>query len=328
MKKFLGIAISAIILALVAVIILQNYGVIKSNTTLYTKDQIDQAYKDGFADGCESEENYKNQIASLKNQLEEKINALAIAQAEAGKVPGLETKISELEKEISDLKAIILYYQELLSIEKPEEIVTVTFYFNNQVYSSIVTGKNSVLPYTPDYEQIEKEGYRFFGWIDSNNNELDLTTQVFEQNTSLYANVEENFSNKEAVVFASPTNSWLWLKSEEVVVLISIDSRDDIESRLYLCQDGKITNEYSEEHFKGILQDVNFEKFSINVEDLNLYKNLAKYLSSNIDKEFEFIDLVEFDILIPDSRVGYVQVQYFEDASDMTILNYYIQNYS
>ena len=106
-----------------------------SGTALYTKEDVDNAYKDGF----DTAVNDKNELLA---QIEELKTLLDSREVELQRLYGIEDendarklRIEELEKEIAQLNKNIAYYEEFVQQIEESGKVLATFMFDGEIYA-------------------------------------------------------------------------------------------------------------------------------------------------------------------------------------------------
>ena len=208
-KKWLIAVFSVLLLAGIAlgvVWMVDNWSAITSNTTLYTQEDLDNAYNQGLDDaGYDVIIQYQEQIAGLQTELQNKeitIGNLTDQLNDALENGGLkDEQIEDLMQNIADLQADITakqeqieelqddikYYEELLEAYADSDKLRVTFTMvdngKERNYDVQVVEPNSYLSevVTPDRADFE-------GWALTKGGELidDLTTIQVTENMTIY----------------------------------------------------------------------------------------------------------------------------------------------
>ena len=208
-KKWLIAVFSVLLLAGIAlgvVWMVDNWPAITSNTTLYTQEDLDNAYNQGLDDaGYDVIIQYQEQIAGLQTELQNKeitIGNLTDQLNDALENGGLkDEQIEDLMQNIADLQADITakqeqieelqddikYYEELLEAYADSDKLRVTFTMvdngKERNYDVQVVEPNSYLSevVTPDRADFE-------GWALTKGGELidDLTTIQVTENMTIY----------------------------------------------------------------------------------------------------------------------------------------------
>ncbi len=208
-KKWLIAVFSILLLAgitLGVVWVVDNWSAITSNTTLYTQEDLDNAYNKGLNDaGYDVIVQYQEQVADLQIELQNKeitIGNLTDQLNDALENGGLkDDEIEDLKKDIADLRAEITakqeqieelqddikFYQELLEAYEDSDKLRVTF-------TMVDNGKER----NYDVQVVEPNGYLsevitpdradFEGWSLTKGGELidDLTTIQVTENMTIY----------------------------------------------------------------------------------------------------------------------------------------------
>lgn len=193
--------------------------------------------------------------------------------------------------------------------KKSEPVVekyTISFYVDNEIFSTIETSGNEILT-LPDAPQ--KENYSFKGWYFDNENFEDELTADFYENTDLKSDVNVyayyELVNEEPKEFKVSFDSNGGSKVEDVVTSI-------IESEPYTTRDGyTFLGWYLEESF------INKVTFPFEVtKDQTLYarweENIPAAISFNVNEEgvltsAEGISEINNEVVIP-SRVNNIDV--------------------
>ena len=208
-KKWLIAVFSILLLAgitLGVVWMVDNWSAITSNTTLYTQEDLDNAYNKGLNDaGYDVIIQYQEQIAGLQTELQNKEitignltdqlnDALENGGLKDDEIEGLKKEIDDLKTDISakqeqieELQDDIKYYEELLEAYGDSDKLRVTFTMvdngKERNYDVQVVEPNSYLTavVTPDRADFE-------GWSLSKGGELidDLTTIQVTENMTIY----------------------------------------------------------------------------------------------------------------------------------------------
>ena len=208
-KKWLIAVFSIVLVAGIAigtVWLVNNWDALTSDTTLYTQEDIDDAYEQGLNDaGYEVILQYQEQIAIIQGQLEESqikvgnlTNSLnqALAQHEIDQETIAEylDDITELNNTITDLNNQIKLYQERLEAYENSGKYEVVFYL-------VQNGEQT--PY--DVQVVEPNGYlsevvapegNFEGWSLTIGGDLieDLTTIQVTSNMSIYGSFKNIYT--------------------------------------------------------------------------------------------------------------------------------------
>ena len=200
-KKWLIAVFSIVLVAGITigtVWLVNNWDALTSDTTLYTQEDIDDAYEQGLNDaGYEVILQYQEQIAIIQGQLEESqikvgnltdsLNqALEQNKIDAEAIAGYLDDIAELSDDITDLNNQIKLYQELLEAYENSGKYEVVFYL-------VQNGEQT--PY--DVQVVEPNGYlsevitpegNFEGWSLTIGGDLieSLTSVQITEDTNIY----------------------------------------------------------------------------------------------------------------------------------------------
>lgn len=283
MKNFIVAIICALLVVGLGVSIYFNFDAIKAQATLYTKEQMDKAVEQAYAEGNKNEQQHLIQIATLQNQLEvaeaelENLDKLASENTEQ------KAQISELQTRILQLKAEIEYYQNLLEIENVENLVYITFNFNNEVIDTKIVESGSKIVGAIDTTKIDLAGYILNYWEDAEGEQVDLETKVFVSNAELYANITAKEPEKHSVVFSSNIEGMRIVteKLEETdlfgfVVIYANGTRIDNNEKLSQIEEGTLVR------VRIAIQPTMIEpiKITIGGETINIfaYENIADFV--------------------------------------------------
>ena len=200
-KKWLIAVFSIVLVAGITigtVWLVNNWDALTSDTTLYTQEDIDDAYEQGLNDaGYEVILQYQEQIAIIQGQLEESqikvgnltdsLNqALEQNKIDAEAIAGYLDDIAELSDDITDLNNQIKLYQELLEAYENSGKYEVVFYLvqngEQTPYDVQVVEPNGYLS-----EVVEPEG-NFEGWSLTIGGDLieSLTSVQITEDTNIY----------------------------------------------------------------------------------------------------------------------------------------------
>ena len=208
-KKWLIAVFSIVLVAGIAigtVWLVNNWDALTSDTTLYTQEDIDDAYEQGLNDaGYEVILQYQEQIAIIQGQLEESqikvgnltdsLNqALEQNKIDAEAIAGYLDDIAELSDDITDLNNQIKLYQELLEAYENSGKYEVVFYLvqngEQTPYDVQVVEPNGYLS-----DVVEPEG-NFEGWSLTIGGEVieDITTIQVTSNMSIYGSFKNTYT--------------------------------------------------------------------------------------------------------------------------------------
>lgn len=170
-----------------------------SGTSLYTKDDLESAYGDGYNTAFKDKNDYIIEMEQLRTLLSEKETKLLelenyVAECETRiqdltiENNNLRAEIRRLETIIENLRASIRAYEELIaSMPVIEERFVVTFMFDDTVYSIVLV---------PDGEKVQietpisTEYTIFLGWSLSQDGEIiDISELEITSDTVIYAKI-------------------------------------------------------------------------------------------------------------------------------------------
>lgn len=186
MKKWITAIVCIIIITAFGLLVYFNIDAIKSNSTLYTKEQMDEAYQTGYNDGLKNEQDYIYQINEFSTKIKELESTIDKLTPYVSENEELKTTIKNLQLQIEQLKATIKYYEELIKNEEDKNIVFVNFYVNEEIVKSVAVKIGEVVP-MEEIPIIEIVGFDFVNWSDINGNVIDFTQYTIERETNFYA---------------------------------------------------------------------------------------------------------------------------------------------
>lgn len=221
-KKIIAIVLSGLLLAMTALSIawgVINFNKVKdglSGTGLYTQDDVQNAYEDGYGTALDNKQDYEDLIAEYRdkladyeiikkelavskdniNELNEKVYQLQKYAAECeALIDQMKAENYQLKNQITHLETINAnlmqsvnaYIQLISSMSIIEERFVVTFMFDDTVYSILLV---------PDGDKVEIENPKsteytiFLGWSLSLDGELvDLNEIEITADTVIYAKI-------------------------------------------------------------------------------------------------------------------------------------------
>lgn len=188
MKKWITAIVCIIIITAFGLLVYFNIDAIKSNSTLYTKEQMDEAYQTGYNDGLTNEQDYIYQINELLTKIKELEADIDLYKPLAEENPELknqiiilQSNIKELEERISLLEAELEYYKDL----ENENLIFIKFFVDDEIYRTIALNSGETI--TDDVTNPIKENYIFNGWKTKNNEIIDIYKTTFNENTEIFA---------------------------------------------------------------------------------------------------------------------------------------------
>jgi len=168
-----------------------------SGYSIYTADDIQASYDDGYSNGIVDEEEYVAQIdyyknltttyldniGILNNQIKIYENEIEIYEEESQQYS--ET-IIELYDEIESLQIQLSYYQKLLEDTINEDQYIITVYYNNEIYDvQVVDDGEYISLLTP----LSTDSKIFNGWLINDEIITDISTYEITENTTIIASI-------------------------------------------------------------------------------------------------------------------------------------------
>ncbi len=188
MKKWITAIVCIIIITAFGLLVYFNIDAIKSNSTLYTKEQMDEAYKTGYNDGLKNEQDYIYQINEFSTKIKELESTIDKLTQYVSENEELKTTIKNLQLQIEQLKATIKYYEELIKNEEDKNIVFVNFYVNEEIVKSVAVKIGGIVPST-EIPEIEETEYLIFNGWEYNGEFVDLNTFTIDNSIDLECNL-------------------------------------------------------------------------------------------------------------------------------------------
>ena len=209
-----------------------------NGTNLYTYDDIQNSYSDGYNTALENKSDYdeliatyRDKITTLNNNINTLNSQLTVLQNTVlsknnyiidlqSQITTLQTEISDLESEVSRLNAYILSLQsEIENVYNYTYDLDITFIVDGSTYA---TGKarNGGTILVPPTAPI-KSGCLFQGWsLTQNGTVVDLSTTTITSNTNFYAIFIQTYTH--SIVFTDSTFGSNTLRA----LIINTDSSD------------------------------------------------------------------------------------------------------
>ncbi len=214
-KRVLIIIVSTILIG--AVIFFVVWGVINfdavkkamSGTALYTQEDLDNAYRDGYDTAFTDKKDYLTQIEDLRKKLDSakadysalesdynaKVSELNASESEKAQLSAeLTTKkleIETLQKQITELQTSIDAYEEIMKQIEAENKVVATYMYDGAVYLVQTYDVGATLTDVPVIE--DTEDITFNGWM-IDNQSVDLSNYVINQNTTFVADLTYTYT--------------------------------------------------------------------------------------------------------------------------------------
>lgn len=174
---------------------INNFDKIKlafSGTSLYTKEDVDAAYQDGYDTAVTDKQDLLTQITSLRAQLDERNNTINVLNKKLANYNALSTeaaslraKVTELEKEVSDLEKTIASYEEFLQDVESSNKIIATFMLDGAVYKLQAYNSGDIVS-IQDPENTDE--ITFNGWT-VNGEFVELSTYTITENTTFVADI-------------------------------------------------------------------------------------------------------------------------------------------
>lgn len=190
---------------------INNFDKIKlafSGTSLYTKEDVDAAYQDGYDTAVTDKQDLLTQITSLRAQLDERNNTINVLNKKLANYNALSTeaaslraKVTELEKEVSDLEKTIASYEEFLQDVESSNKIIATFMLDGAVYKLQAYNSGDTVS-IQDPENTDE--ITFNGWT-VNGEFVELSTYTITENTTFVADITKstayviNFTSNDTV---------------------------------------------------------------------------------------------------------------------------------
>lgn len=166
-----------------------------SGTALYTKEDVDNAYRDGYDTAVTDKADLLVQIEALRNELDTKTaelsalkNKLADYDAISAENYELKQEIKALEKEIENLNTSILAYENFVKECEEAEKPVATFMYDGAVYAlqRYETGATVSIE-----DPVSTEDVKFLGWT-LNGETVDVSSYVINENVTFVANLAKS----------------------------------------------------------------------------------------------------------------------------------------
>lgn len=167
-----------------------------SGTALYTKDDIDAAYKDGYDNALLNKQDYVTQIEELRATLGTLTSEKAALEkqrddyksqygASSAEVERLNNQIAEKDEQIAGLQTSLESYKKLEEEMQNANKVIATFTVDGAVYAVQACDVGA----TVSIEDPKNTDDMTFNYWTVDGEEVDLTSYVINENTTFVANV-------------------------------------------------------------------------------------------------------------------------------------------
>lgn len=280
-----------------------------SGTALYTAEDLQAAYDDGYNDANFDKSTYDGLISSYRAKIDELENSLAPLQAQYDKLNGLYNElitaydnlsedytaaVAEIEALTAEINNTVAYYELLLQeYSRNDDEFIVTFYVNGSIYSVKTVQSGSYV----SVEDPNIDGYDFICWT-VDGEEIDLQTYSITHDVKIYADTVQVKYYAVTFYIDSPYGNTalnIPFNTEYAVQKVA-----EGQTAVNLSVD--LTNYYGENADKltfngwksadGDLIDLNTYTIS---QDLDLYADISGFLSLRL---FEFSDNTDYDYAI------------------------------
>ncbi len=163
------------------IVSLRNELTLKTNQIISLQNQVNSLQTSVYQLNATNETNLRT-ISTLNSQIESLNTQISDLQYQ---VNNNNSNVSTLNNKIAQLEETVAYYEQYVASMENGTQVVVTFEFDGSVYNIQVVNANSTVavndPTSTQYVQ--------FNYWTINNQEIDLSTQVFTENTKVIANV-------------------------------------------------------------------------------------------------------------------------------------------
>lgn len=201
MKKKGSIIFTTILVCLLGFCVIwsiSNFDKLKlaiSGTSLYTKEDVDNAYRDGYDTAVTDKSDLLVQIETLRNELDIKTaelsalkNKLADYDAITTENHELKQEIKALEKEIENLNLTISAYEKFVEdVEEADKLVA-TFMYDGAIYA-LQRYENGATISIED--PVSTEDVKFLGWT-KDGADVDLTNYVITESVTFEAKLAKS----------------------------------------------------------------------------------------------------------------------------------------
>ena len=202
-KKVIGIIVSSVLVLALGFCItwtVINFDAIKyamSGTALYTKEDLEAAYQDGYNSAGLDHKDLQDIIADLRADLDAETAKYNTANANyleyvakygeaSEEAKTAKAQVQELEKEVSNLETTIKSYEAFKEAVEAENKVTATFEYDGAIILLQSYDKGSTITgvTVPD----DTDEIQFNGWT-VNSEAVDLSTYTISENTTFVADL-------------------------------------------------------------------------------------------------------------------------------------------
>lgn len=220
-KKILGIIFSCVFILVFGLVLtwgIMNFNKVKeamSGSQIYTQEDLNNAYQDGYNTACDNKEeyeamiiSYRDRIAVLTAQLESSTSSYEDIIRDLNKeVKSLSDSLSHFENSsisytnqianlnnrIKSLEESISYYEGYMKSLESDNKAIVTFIYDSTVYEFKTVTKGS----TVSISNPESTSYKIFnGWLNENGNVINLEDFVIDSNITFIADITYKYDVK------------------------------------------------------------------------------------------------------------------------------------
>lgn len=202
-KKVIGIIVSSVLVLVLGFCItwtVINFDAIKyamSGTALYTKEDLEAAYQDGYNSAGLDHKDLQDIIADLRADLDAETAKYNTANANyleyvakygeaSEEAKTAKAQVQELEKEVSNLETTIKSYEAFKEAVEAENKVTATFEYDGAIILLQSYDKGSTITGVTVPEDTDE--IQFNGWT-VNGEAVDLSTYTISENTTFVADL-------------------------------------------------------------------------------------------------------------------------------------------
>lgn len=314
MKKWIIAIVCILIVVCFGLLIYFNFDLIKSNSTLYTKEQMDEACKKAYNEAISNEQDYIFEINQLKTSNKDLTLQVELLEPLANENPTLKKQIEDLNKQIND-------QEKLIKAIEDKNIVYVYFYNADELFKVSIVVKGDKIRSVPE---VNIRGYDFIGWSrESTSDEIfDVSSINYNENTNYYAVLREkqvNFNMTDLYsmkIYASRDGTYeinyKALNNADVRIIFmygnQISHTDPI-----LCVDAS-SNSQTSDYYKYFADELTFNNIQFNLQsgDISPFVELSVYIKSHyVYNQTELIDLFENNLVVCDYDIEcFVEVIY------------------
>lgn len=201
MKKKGSIIFTTVLVCLLGFCIIwgaSNFDKLKlaiSGTSLYTKEDVENAYRDGYDTAVTDKADLLVQIEALRNELDVKTAELSALKNKLSDYDEISTEnyelkqeIKALEKEIENLNLTILAYENFVKECEEADKLVATFIYDGAIYA-LQRYENGATVSIED--PVSTEDVKFLGWT-KDGADVDLTNYVITESVTFEAKLAKS----------------------------------------------------------------------------------------------------------------------------------------